>query len=80
MATYGWWWYRRRFSSHFHQFVDGSGAREFWTKEQFRCYQEMRLRKILNAAWKSSYYRTAFREAKCARKFLHWKILAASLF
>jgi phenylacetate-coenzyme A ligase PaaK-like adenylate-forming protein len=63
VASYGWWWYRRRFSPHFHRLVAQLKAREQWTIEQFRNYQEEQLNKILEAAWNSPYYRQIFTDA-----------------
>ena len=63
VAAYGWRWYRRRFSAHFHRLVGEFKARERWTAEQFREYQEMRLGQVLAAAWNSPYYRETFLEA-----------------
>jgi phenylacetate-CoA ligase len=63
VATYGWWWYRRRFSDYFRQLVREFRLREDWTAEQFREYQELRLAKIMEAAWKAPYYRRVFIEA-----------------
>lgn len=63
VAAYGWRWYRRRFGDHFHRLVSEFKAREGWTTQQFRDYQEMRLGKVLAAAWNSPYYREVFDEA-----------------
>lgn len=63
VATYGWWWYRRRFSAHFHRLVSEFRARERWTLEQFRDYQELQLDKVMAAAWRSPYYGNVFTEA-----------------
>lgn len=63
VATYGWWWYRRRFSSHFHRLVTQLKNRERWTSEQFREYQKGQLGKVLAAAWHSPYYRQIFIQA-----------------
>lgn len=62
VAAYGSWWYRRRFGPDFHRLVGEFKARERWTAHGFRSYQEQQLRKIINAAWGSSYYRQVFRE------------------
>jgi phenylacetate-CoA ligase len=62
VAAYGRWWYRRRFSPHFQRLVDEFKARDRWTAEQFRDYQEQRLSQVLAAAWNSPYYRQLFTE------------------
>ena len=64
VASYGWWWYRRRFSSHFHRLVAEFKARERWTIGQFRNYQEGQLNKVLEAARNSPYYRQVFTDAR----------------
>src|SRR5690606_39023714 len=56
VAAFGWAWYRRRFGGEFSTLVDEFKSRDRWTAEQFREYQEQRLREILSAAWRSSYY------------------------
>src|SRR5712691_4130264 len=63
VAAYGWWWYRRRFSPHFHRLVSEFQDREAWTAKQFQKYQASQLRKVLAAAWNSSYYQQTFLEA-----------------
>jgi phenylacetate-CoA ligase len=63
VATYGWWWYRRRFSAHFHRLVGEYKERERWTSEQLQDYQETQLDKVLAAARHSPYYRQALVEA-----------------
>lgn len=60
VAAYGWWWYRRRFGSHFHRLAAEFRQRESWTAEQFRSYQEEQLRRVLGAARQSRYYREVF--------------------
>jgi phenylacetate-CoA ligase len=67
VAAYGWWWYQRRFSTHFHRLVDEFKAREYWTAEQFQNYQESRLASILVAAWNSPYYCQIFLKAGITR-------------
>jgi len=62
VAVYGWWWYRRRFGPHFKRLVAELKAREYWTVEQFRDYQELLLGRLLAAATNSPYYRQLFRE------------------
>jgi phenylacetate-CoA ligase len=63
VAAYGWRWYRRRFGPFFPRLVAEFKARERWTAEQFRTYQEEQLSKVLAASWRSSYYRQVFAEA-----------------
>jgi len=63
VGAYGWWWYRRRFSAHFHQLVGEFQARESWTAAQFREYQQQKLADVLGAAWQSPYYSELFRAA-----------------
>src|SRR5262249_32122828 len=63
VAGYGWWWFRRRFGSHFHRLVAEFKTRGDWTAEQFRDYQKEQLRQIFSAAWQSPYYRRVFTEA-----------------
>ncbi len=60
VSLYGRWWYHRRFNSRFQMFVDELRAREGWTAEQFRTYQEVKLDKLLESARKSSYYGELF--------------------
>jgi phenylacetate-CoA ligase len=67
VAAYGWWWYRRRFSTHFHQLVHEFKAREHWTAEQFQSYQESQLASVLAAAWNSPYYQHIFLKVGMAR-------------
>jgi phenylacetate-CoA ligase len=64
VGVYGWWWYRRRFSKHFERLVQEFNSRENWSGEQFRAYQESKLRELFKAAANSSYYREIFSEAK----------------
>jgi phenylacetate-CoA ligase len=63
VSTYGWWWYRRRFSKNFIQLVDEYKTRDSWTKEQFHIYQLMLLQKLIQAAWGSPYYHQVFLDA-----------------
>ena len=63
VAGYGWWWHKRRFNSHFHRLVAEFKARDRWTAECFRIYQENQLKKLLSAAWHSPYYREVFTQA-----------------
>jgi len=60
VATYGSWWYARRFGSDFHRLVEEFKAREEWTVEQFQAYQQQQLSCVLRSAWRSRYYRKIF--------------------
>jgi phenylacetate-coenzyme A ligase PaaK-like adenylate-forming protein len=68
VSTYGWWWFRRRFSKYFLQLVDEYKSRDSWTKEQFRDHQSMLLQELLDAAWGSPYYRQIFLESGITRE------------
>ena len=50
VATYGWWWYKRRFGPTFHRLVGEFKGRDRWSAQQFRAYQEDRLRDVFAAA------------------------------
>jgi hypothetical protein len=63
VGAYGWWWYKRRFNSHFDRLVREFKRREYWNIEQFRVYQEEQLKKILAAAWNSPRYSQTFKAA-----------------
>jgi phenylacetate-CoA ligase len=67
VATYGWWWHRRRLGRDFRIQVAALREHESWTPEQFRTYQDSRLAELLRVAWRSSYYRRAFEQAGVAR-------------
>ncbi|MBO0797864.1 MAG: hypothetical protein J2P31_03500, partial [Blastocatellia bacterium] len=47
VSTYGWWWFRRRFSDQFLRLVEEYRSRDSWTKERFQDYQTMLLEKLL---------------------------------
>lgn len=55
-ATYGAWWYRRRFSSRFKQLVAELERRERLSADELRAYQATRLREVLAAATASAHY------------------------
>ncbi|HEY1558649.1 MAG TPA: hypothetical protein VGF94_27690 [Kofleriaceae bacterium] len=57
VATWGVWWYRRRFGPRFHEIVEEFRSRERWTAEQFRAYQERQLGELFAVARRSPYYR-----------------------
>lgn len=56
-ATYGAWWYRRRFSSRFKELVGELVARERFSADELRAYQATRLRELLTKARASAHYR-----------------------
>jgi phenylacetate-CoA ligase len=56
VATYGCWWYSRRFGAHFRRRVDELREHEHWTRDQFQAYQDTRLGHILRVASRSPYY------------------------
>jgi phenylacetate-CoA ligase len=76
VSTYGWWWFRRRFSKHFIQLADEYKSRDGWTGEQFRDHQLMLLQELLNAAWGSPFYRQVFLEAGITREMPPMEALA----
>jgi phenylacetate-CoA ligase len=63
VALYGGWWYWRRFGKDFQHFVTQLEARERWGEDQFRVYQEERLRALFKIAWRSPYYLKVFSKA-----------------
>lgn len=63
VALYGWSWYRRRYNPHFHRLLAELGARDRWTKDQFRAYQEELLGRVFGVAQNAPYYRQAFAAA-----------------
>src|SRR6266571_9004049 len=67
VTAYGWWWYRHRFSAHFHRLVSEFKAREDWTAEQLKHYQVSQLANVLAVAWDSPYYRHIFLNAGIAK-------------
>ena len=40
VGAYGWWWYKRRFNSHFDRLVREFKAREYWNARAISVYQE----------------------------------------
>jgi phenylacetate-CoA ligase len=60
VATYGAWWYYRRFGGLFQQQVAQIRQRDHWTAEQWNTYQNQLLRAIAKAADRSVYYRQVF--------------------
>jgi len=75
VAAYGLWWYRRRFGPDFHRLVAEFKARERWTAEQFRAYQEQQLQHVLHAAWRAPYYRQVFKEVGIAQNMPPFEVL-----
>jgi phenylacetate-CoA ligase len=63
VAVYGWRWYRRRYTPHFHRLVAEYTARDRWTADQFRSYQEKQLGGLLACAAHAPYYRQVFQQA-----------------
>lgn len=76
ISVYGWWWYHRRFSSRFLRFVDDLTARERWTAEQFRAYQEERLDKLIECARNSSHYSELFKKYGVSRSLTPFEALS----
>jgi phenylacetate-CoA ligase len=63
VATYGAWWYHRRFGGLFRQQVAQIQQRDHWTAEQWNTYQNQRLCAVSKAAGRSVYYRQVFQDA-----------------
>lgn len=63
VATWGLWWYWRRFGRVFHREVREIRSREAWDGERFVRYQQDRLRELLRKAGASPYYREVFQRA-----------------
>ena len=80
VGVYGYWWYRRRFSSHFHHLVEEFKQREYWSRDQFAQYQQAQFSKLILAAWNSPYYRQVFSEAGLAVGQLDVEILSSLPF
>jgi phenylacetate-CoA ligase len=57
VASYGVWWFARRFGPQFHALVAELVARERASSETFRAYQAEQLRALLTKAASSTYYR-----------------------
>lgn len=74
--VYGWWWYHRRFNSHFLRLVDELTARERWTAEQFRDYQEERLDRLIECARNSSHYGELFKKYGVSRSLTPFEALS----
>lgn len=76
VAAWGFAWERRRFGGRFRQYVAELHDRDYWSAEQFRQYQELRLREIFAAAWRSPYYRERFEQAGMTEGLDPWKSFA----
>lgn len=63
VAAYGYTWYKRRFGAEFHRHVDDIQRRDAFDSQEFMCYQETRLQKILEAAKRSVYYQRVFHQS-----------------
>jgi len=63
VAAYGWWWHRRRFSTHFRRLVRELTDHERWTPVQMQEYQDLRLAEVLGVAVQSPYYRPLLEQA-----------------
>jgi phenylacetate-CoA ligase len=63
VATYGLFWYRRRYNSHFHKLVSEFKSRDYWTLDEFRQYQEQKLKSLFFSARSSAYYGRVFQRA-----------------
>jgi phenylacetate-CoA ligase len=63
VATFGAWWYYRRFGGSYQQQVTQIRQRDDWTAEQWNTYQNRRLRRIIKAAVRSVYYPQLFQGA-----------------
>jgi len=56
VALYGWRWYHQRFNPSFYRLVAELSARDNWSAERFRAFQEEQLRNLLLCATRSPYY------------------------
>jgi len=63
VATYGWWWYRRRYGTAFQRLAAEFESREGWTRNQFEAYQAQKLGELLSMARRSPYYSSIMAEA-----------------
>jgi phenylacetate-CoA ligase len=64
VATYGWWWRRRRFGSTFRRLVSEWRSHEQWTADEFTAAQTVDLAAVLQAAAGSPYYRRLFQDLR----------------
>lgn len=62
VASYGVWWYRKRFGADFHRLAKEFKSRDRWAAHQFEQYQSAQLTRLIHAASQSPYYRSIFRE------------------
>jgi phenylacetate-CoA ligase len=68
VASYGVWWYRRRYGKHFRRLVSELEVRDGWSEIQFSAYQESQLDIVLQAAWHSPYYAPLLQRAGNTRR------------
>jgi phenylacetate-CoA ligase len=63
VAAWGVGWYRRRYGGGFARLVDQFAERDNWDSQQMQDYQDACLSNLLEAAWRSPYYRAVFESA-----------------
>jgi phenylacetate-CoA ligase len=63
VAAWGVSWYRRRFGGLFRKYLEEFRERDGWTLSQLEEYQDSLLADLLQAAWRSRYYRGVFESA-----------------
>lgn len=63
VATWGLWWYHRRFGRRFRRLAAEYAARDRWSRDRFDAYQEALLAQVLSAARRSRYYAEVFARA-----------------
>ena len=56
VATYGAWWFKRRFGSEFHRLVQEFDARTGASADEFRAYQQQQLGRLFERAARSEHY------------------------
>ena len=57
ISAYGLWYRQRRLGGHFSRALAEFRARDQWSPEQMRAHVETELRRILQRAWETPYYR-----------------------
>jgi len=62
ISAYGLWYRQRRLGGHFSRAVAEFRARDEWSPEQMRAHVERELRRILQRAWETPYYRCRWSE------------------
>lgn len=75
VAVYGWWWHRRRFSSHFRRQVAELKAHDRWTKDELLAYQTAQLSRLLGVARQAPYYGRLFSDAGISPTAEPWAAL-----